>query len=233
MQVCRRELLAAGAAVAGLSLLPSVLHPSARAAGEPTQPEGTIRYRILRQGATLGEHETRVVRVGSVLEVENDMEIVARLLGIPVYRYEHRSREVWHDGRLTRVEARTNKDGKRKALEVERREHALHVMVDGERRRVAGDILTTSLWHRDTPFQRQLLDIEDGKLHAVEGHDLGEETVPVAGTPQSARHHRIARSDRPDWRHVWYDKAGRLVRVEFVTRKDGSRITLEPTVMAG
>lgn len=222
----RRTLLAAGLAGAGLSLLPAVSRARAETCVFP--PSETIHYKILRKGDKLGEHIASFTRDGNTLIARNDMEIVARLLGIPVYRYEHTSEEIWNDGWLTAVRSKTNKDGKKKRLEGSRSDHALRYTADGQKRTLSGYVLTTSLWHRDTPHERNLLDIEDGDVKTVQGHLVGTEEVPVAGNMVQAKHFRLASGGRDAWREVWYDDACRLVRVEFENGKDGSRITLEP-----
>lgn len=226
----RRTLLAAGAAGAGLSLLPGAAPVRAEDCVFP--PSGTIHYKVLRKGDKIGEHLASFTREGDRLIARNHMEIVVKLLGIPVYRYEHESEEVWTDGWLTHVRSTTNKNGKRKELEGSRSGGALRYTVNGMKRTLAGYVLTTSLWHRDTPFERVLLDIEDGDVKGISGRLVGREKVPLGEDMVPARHFSI-RSNRPKpWREIWYDERCRLVRVEFENKKDGSRITLEPTQAA-
>lgn len=217
----RRDLLAAGTAGAGLALLPW----SAAAGNCVFPPDGTVRYRVLRKGDEIGKHVTTIARRGDELIAVNDIEIVVTVLGIPAYRYEHRSREVWTKGWLTAVESETNKDGKKKSLRGERRNDALRLTIDDEKKRsMAGYVITTSLWHRDTPFEQALLDIEDGDVKLVRGEFVANEPVPVGDGRVKARYYKLRGEMARD---LWYDERCRLVRVEFDTKKDGSRITLE------
>ncbi|RDD60718.1 DUF6134 family protein [Ferruginivarius sediminum] len=218
----RRDLLAAGAAGVGLSMLPRL----AAADGCVFPPEGSIGYRVLREGDEIGQHIATFKRRGDDLIAINDIEIVVKMLGIPVYRYEHRSEEVWKKGWLTAVESTTNKDGKKKSLRGERRDEAMRLVVNGEKNRsVSGYVVTTSLWHRDTPFEQGLMDIEDGEVKLIKGQLVARETVPVGNGEVEARHYSVTGEMA---RELWYDDRCRLVRVEFNTKKDGSRIILEP-----
>lgn len=188
-------------------------------------PLGEIAYHVLREGATFGEHIATFTRDGADFVARNDIEIVARVLGIPVYRYTHWSEEVWRDGLLMEVRSKTNKDGKKDELRGERKDGVLHVRGDGKTHALPGAVLTTSLWHGRTPEAETLLDIEDADLRAVAGEFLGREEVPVANKPRPARHYLLQKEMKRD---IWYGADCRLLRVGFNTKKDGSRIELQP-----
>jgi hypothetical protein len=224
MSITRRGFLATGAAGFGLALLPRF----ALAADCRTPPLGRIVYRVLRKGSPLGEHVASFERRGEDLVVRNDIELVARIFGIPVYRYEHSNEEIWRGGVLQAVTSKTNKDGKKFDLSGERRDGVLHVSGRKGDLALEGEVLTTSLWHPDTPFAAQLLDIEDGHMKQIEGLRKDREAVPIPQGRTTARHFRLTGDMERD---LWYDDACRLLRVEFNTKKDGSRITLEPTAV--
>lgn len=218
----RRHVLAGGAAAIGLAFMPRL----SLATPECGLPQvRRISYRVLRKGSPFGEHVLTLRRAGDDLIVRNDIEIVARMFGIPVYRYEHNNEEIWRDGRLQSVSSETDKNGKAFDLSAERRDGVLHVKGRKGELALKGDILTTSLWHPQTPFADRLLDIEDGVMKQVSGRLESREAVPTPGGDSSARHYRLSGEME---REIWYDAACRLVRVEFNTKKDGSRITLEP-----
>jgi len=188
-------------------------------------PLGEIKYHVLREGATFGEHVARFTRDGDDFVARNDIEIVARLLGIPVYRYTHWSEEVWRDGLLMELRSGTNKDGKKDEVRGERKNGVLKVRGDGKTHALPGFVLTTSLWHGRTPEAETLLDIEDADLREVAGRFVGEEQVKVAGKPQPAQHYLLSEDMKRD---IWYGADCRLLRVGFNTKKDGSRIELQP-----
>lgn len=226
MHTSRRSLLAAGAAAAGLAALPRL--PRA-ADGCRYPPLGTIQYRVYRNGSRLGEHVATFRRKGEDLVVTNDIELVARLFGIPVYRYAHRSEEIWRDGLLRAASSTTDKDGKTFELSAERRDGVLQVRGRKGELSLQGDVITSSLWHPDTPEAQRLLDIEDGVIKRISGRRRASETVPGPDGARRAQHYRI---DGDMGRDVWYGRECRLLRVEFDTKKDGSHITLEPTAFA-
>jgi len=224
IDISRRGFLTTSAAAAGLAALPRM--PLAADCSRP--PMGQIVYRVLRKGDPLGEHVATFKRDGADLVVTNDVELVAKILGIPVYRYEHRNEEIWRDGVLQAASSHTNKDGEKFDLTAERRDGKLHVTGRKGELTLTGDVLTTSLWHPETPNAERLLDIEDGVIKNVSGTMTGKQRVPGPNGKLTAKHYRI---DGELTRDLWYDGDCRLLRVEFDTSKDGSRIILEPTAI--
>lgn len=221
-RISRRNLLAVGAAAASAAARPRL--PMA-AAGCRYPPLGAIRYNVYRKGLRVGEHVARFRRDGDDLKVTNDIELVVRFFGIPVYRYAHRNEEIWRNGRLHAVTSKTNKDGKKFDLTAERREGVLHVRGRKGELAIEGDILTASLWHPQTPKVERLLDIEDGVVKQIRGRARGTEQIPGPSGERRAKHYRI-RGDMD--RDLWYGDDCRLLRVAFDASKDGSRIVLEP-----
>lgn len=214
----RRAVCAGGLAVAGLALGGM---PARAALPAPAE----VRYRVLRDGLHVGRHVLRLSESGGLLVAHNDIEITVRLLGIPIYRYAHVSTERWDGDRLVALDSRTEKNGKEKWLNGERRGERLVLgNQDGERRSFADSPLTTALWHPRTPYQRQLLEIEDGWMKQVDSRDLGETRVAVAGQDTPARRFHLGGEIGSD---VWYDTYGRLLQVAFASDKDGSQLVVE------
>jgi hypothetical protein len=245
MQTTRRSVLGLGVAGLGLSLAPRLARAADTASATSTAsssasngvgesalaacdrpPLGRIAYDVVRKGDRLGEHVATFRADGADFIARNDIEIVARVLGIPVYRYEHTNEEIWRDGKLQAVTSSTNKNGKKIELAGERKgDGKLHLTGKKGELALEGPVLTTSLWHPHTPAADRLLDIEDGFMKSVTGRYEAKEEVPLPDGSTRARHYRLSGGFERD---VWYDDACRLLRVAFETKRDGSLIVLEP-----
>ena len=235
MRLTRRSLVLGAAAGATVTASPGrfALHAAESGAAQKAAPAldcefpplGEIAYHVLREGATFGKHIATFKRDGEDFIARNDIEIVARVFGIAVYRYTHWSEEIWRDGLLMDVRSETNKDGKKKSVRGERKDGVLNVRGDGREHALSGFVLTTSLWHGRTPEAEVLLDMEDAELREIGTRFVGTEKVKVEGQPKPARHYLLSRDMERD---VWYGEDCRLLRVGFNTKKDGSRIELQP-----
>jgi len=214
----RQALKLLGGAVAGVGLGAA----PARAC-ELFPKEDGWRFLVLRHGNVIGEHSFRFSRRNGDFVVEVAIDIAVDLLGITLFRFVHRSEEVWRDGWLHSLVSATDDDGTLWRLQSERRAGALRGSVNDVAFDVSGFVIPASLWHRDTPHTQVLFGTIDGRTKVVNSEALGEEPVTVAGSAAPARHFRITGELQRD---VWYDDACGIARVAFPAR-DGSLITLE------
>lgn len=216
----RRTLLLSGLAV--------LLSASARglgaaaAADETLPPAGKMDYRVLREGEEIGTHTVDFEPSGDGLEVETHIDVALTAVGIAVFRFKHDAREVWAQGRLQSVSARTDDDGTDRAVEMRAEGDALRVTYNGKVKTYPGPLLPSSLWHPATVRQTVLFDEIRGKPRRVAVADRGETPVTVGGSTVVT--HRYAISGELV-REVWYGPNGHIVQVTFPA-KDGSTITI-------
>ena len=127
-------------------LLALGLTGAASAAGVPE--DGVLAFDIVRNGEAIGTHTYRFDRSGGRTEVRIKTDINFRLFFIPVYRFEHESKEVWQDGRLDSLESNTNENGTPVKLQVHRDEDSLMVYGEDGNLHVDREIIPASLWNR-------------------------------------------------------------------------------------
>lgn len=184
-------------------------------------PRGPLSFTVLRNGEPVGSHVLRFqANSDDSLQVSTETNVVVKMALIPVYRFEHRGREVWKDGHLVALTSETNDDGTHHALKVADDGGGLAVNGDGNVTRLPGDTLPASLWNSGTVTRASLLNTLDGHAMAVHIADLGGDQVAVNGHNVPARHYAMT-GDLA--RELWYDTAGTLVQVRFKA-KDASDI---------
>jgi len=208
--VPRREFLA-GAAAAALAV-PSV----ARADGAATAP---ITFTVLRDSSPIGTHRVSFARAGDGIRVEIAIDLEVRLLAIPVYRYTHRSTEVWENGRLVRLDARTNDDGKRSEVRARATAAGLAVEGSGGTFVAPANIEPTSYWHEDMTRRPRLLDTQNGVIIGVTARKTGTRRARIGGREMDVRVYELS-GDLTS--RLGYSAAGEWVDLEFDAR--GSRI---------
>jgi hypothetical protein len=186
-----------------------------------TAPRGPLSFTVLRDGEAVGTH---VVRFQSSpddsLNVSVDTNVVVKMAMIPVYRFEHRGREVWKDGHLVALTSETNDDGTRHTLKVNGDPAGLAVNGDGTASRMPVETLPASLWNSGTVVRSSLMNTLDGHAMAVRIADLGADQINASGRTIPAHHYAMT-GDLS--RELWYDGSGTLVQVRFKA-KDGSDI---------
>jgi hypothetical protein len=93
------------------------------AAADATQT--THRFEVFYDDRRIGEHRYAVVRDGAATRVRSQADFKVKLLFINAYRYEHHANELWQDGCLIRLEAVTDDNGERFAVDAAREQGQL------------------------------------------------------------------------------------------------------------
>jgi len=124
----------------GTFFLPAALAlPAAAAAGD-------YAFRVKRRGDAVGTHVVRFARRGSESVATSELVITPRVMGVVVYRYEHRYEEVTLGDRFRSVTSRLNRNGR--IVEVRGEAVAGAVLLDGTEgpQRLPADAAPLSWW---------------------------------------------------------------------------------------
>ena len=190
----------------------------ASTAGVPK--DGVLAFDIVRNGEAIGTHTYRFDRSGDRTEVRIKTDINFRLFFIPVYRFEHESKEVWQDGKLNSLESNTNENGTPVKLQVHRDEDSLMVYGEDGNLHVDREIIPASLWNRLVLDRSQTLTTISGNVKKFEVEYVGEAELDVRRQKVTTQHFRLTGEFE---RELWYDKDDVLVGVRFEA-SDGSTV---------
>ena len=190
----------------------------ASAAGVPK--DGVLEFDIVRNGEAIGTHTYRFDCSGDRTEVRIKTDINFRLFFIPVYRFEHESKEIWQDGKLNSLESNTNENGTPVKLLVHRDEDSLMVYGEDGNLHVDREIIPASLWNRLVLDRSQTLTTISGNVKKFEVEYVGETELEVRGQKVMTQHFRLTGEFE---RELWYDKDDVLVGVRFEA-SDGSKV---------
>lgn len=186
-------------------------------------PPGDLPFTVYRNGdSPMGVHQLSFREEGDALVMEKRISFQVRFAFITAYRYEHRNREVWRDGRLVELETTTNDDGTQHWVRGRATEAGFAVESSGGPVLAAAGIVPTSYWNIDLIRATQLLDTQRGLLMDVRVEPLGVEPIRVEGGVVEARHFRIhILTNKPgttDHIDIWYDDDDRWVKLAFQAR---------------
>jgi hypothetical protein len=194
---------------------------SAPAVAEPAQA-GSAGYlfNIIRNGSNIGQHTVTIARQGEELAVRCITKLRVTFLSLTVYRFSYDSKSLWRDGRLQQLTAVTDDDGTVSTVKAEISEDGGRI--EGPQGSLAAPtgIFPTDHWNTGVLNQSQVLNTITGQLNKVKIVDHGVETIEAEGKQIRARHYAYTGDLDAN---VWYDDAGRWVRLRFKGR-DGSTI---------
>jgi hypothetical protein len=155
-------------ALAGLAALPACAEDYA--------------FKVFCNGSQVGYHEVHVRHEDDETDVDIDAHIDVTMAGIEVYRYRHRSHEVWRDGKLEALNSETDDDGEAKSVSVHPGDDGMLVVENKDgRREVPSDLLPTDLWNPEVLGKRELLDTESGRILKVQVAQLADGRYKMSG----------------------------------------------------
>ncbi len=221
MNLNRRSLLVGGAA--GLSALaaPNLLRAAERA---------ERRFLILRGDDEIGYQTTRVARVGDEVTVEVEANIVVKMLGIAVYRYEQEARTTWRNGRMDTLVARTNDDGEDVTARIARSASGLMAEGSDYSGPVPDEVGDTTYWNARFLSRSSWVSTQTGRPLSVRCVEAGTERVALpSGAVECSKWQVAGDIDltlyydaQGEWRASAFDAKGETAR--FVAMDDTGRL---------
>lgn len=115
------------------------------AAAQPAQP-ADYRWKVVRNGSDIGTHTITFRRDGDTLSALSEVIVIPRVLGVVVYRFEHRYTEVTRGNRFVSVRSRLNRNGAIVEVEADAAAGAVAVRGTEGARSLPGDAAPLSWW---------------------------------------------------------------------------------------
>jgi len=201
----RRDL-----ALALLSL--AVVEPGlAQEKADQTLPP-RLEFLATRNGDEIGRCSFEFFEDWGRVEVRIDVQLVVRILSIPVYRWTHRAIEQWAaNGLLVSMVADTDDDGALRHVEVHGDDkRGLILTVDGESTLLDdSDAIPASFWNPGIVYARTVIDAVTGKVGRPTVETIAD-PAPASNGGEAVRRYRIA-SDAGLKQEIAFSTAGRVV----------------------
>lgn len=129
----------------------------------------------------IGYHRFELLGDGDALRLTTEADFEVRVLVFTAFEYEHRNTELWRDGCLERISARTDSNGERYQVEGEKRDGAFLLETQAGSRRVQECVATFAYWDRSLLERGRLLNAQTGEYLDVDLAPLPPATMTVGG----------------------------------------------------
>lgn len=210
-----------------------IVWPSA-GSSMPEIPQGEkLKFQILRNGEPFGQHIINFSRDENKIKADIEINMKLGLAFVTLFRYEHQNTEVWKDGQLYSINARTNDNGNKYQVQAQRQDGKVYINGSGGEMAAEPTITAGTYWWKEMLDGKRILNTQTGKLKKVDVQKMGQEEVEVADSTVQADHYVVKLPERDI--HVWYDSdTNQWVDLRFSIR--GSQIDykrLTPLVKSG
>jgi hypothetical protein len=174
--VTRRGLLAL---VGGVAALPLVgLPPIGRARAAVSR---NLHFQVLRDGSQIGEHRIDFRADGDRLAIVTQIDIKIEALIFSVFRFMHRSEEIWDAGRLVSIESITDDDGTALQVSGGAVPGGFRIVGIGGPFLAASTLMTSNtLWDPRIVRESRLLDAQRGGEMGLIARQLPDELVETS-----------------------------------------------------
>jgi hypothetical protein len=203
--------------LAGAILLGMVM---AEAAAE----EQTWRFRVWLDDRKIGYHEFVLREQGAQRQLQSEASFEYKLLFVKLYGYQHENLEIWEDGCLSRIESRTDANGKDYQVRG-MREDGRFVLEGGPgEQALPACVMTFAYWNPEFLQAKRLLNSQNGELVEITVSPPQKDLLMVRGREQPALRYRL-RADKLDIL-LWYSEDQEWLALETEAR-GGRRLRYE------
>jgi hypothetical protein len=212
----------------GIAGFAAVLALAAAAAGaewlQSIPPSRSIVFKAASGTTALGVHKVSFEVDGDAVTAKTEIDLGAKVLFIPVFKYQHRSTERWRAGQLLSIASTTDDDGEKSVLDGRTDGAQFRIQATGFAGVVPGPIAPTSYWNYENLRKSRWFSTQSGKVVTVSVAAKGVETIPIRGVPSPARRYEVTGDFAIT---LWYDAQNRWVKSRFTVNDSEIVYTLQ------
>lgn len=170
-----------------LSLLPAILLLALGATPPPALAKNTWDFRVFLDDKEIGTHRFDLVDQDGGRELTSQARMEVKILFVTAYTYAHHDVEYWSGDCISRLSSKTDDNGKKHHVDVQRRGHETMVQTEQGAQRLGDCVSTFAYWNPAMLQQARLLNSQDGEYVDVRITDAGADSIDVRGVKTPAR----------------------------------------------
>lgn len=174
--------------------------------GEAAIPEQKeLNFEIYRNGKPFGEHKINFTLDGQTINTDIEILMEYKVGPLSIFKYKHNNQEVYKDGQLFSMNAKTYDNGKELVVEAQKKGEDLIVENPDEIIEVKDNILPTTYWDEEMLEKEYLLNTQYGSINDVRVKKIGQEDYQVSDKIIKANKYLFEDLDADRKATVWYD----------------------------
>ena len=179
------------------------------------QASSTWKFRVMLDDTPIGYHRVKISREENRKTVHTQANFDVRILFIPVYSYEHETREHWEDNCLVGIDSTTDDNGDDYFISSARNQAQLELETQDGMAALDGCVRTFAYWDIELLKSERLLNTQTGEYEPVSVSDLGKAVLTVDEEEIEARLFRLVGEKMTI--DLWYNDEMHWLALESVT----------------
>ncbi len=168
------------------------------------ETDKTWMFDVYLDDKQMGTHSFEVENDGERTILTTEASFKVNFLFFTAFEYEHRSREIWRDGCLEEIDAKTDNNGTMLNVEGEKNESGFEIESTKGGMSLEGCVRTFAYWKPAILEAERLLNPQTGTYEDVSVEKDGEETLTVDGQDVLTERYRL-KAEKGDIL-LWYTK---------------------------
>lgn len=173
------------------------------------------KFTVWLDDTPIGYHQVNINREENRKTVHTQAKFDVRILFIPVYSYNHETRESWEDNCLVNIASTTDDNGDDYFISSMQKEQQLALETQDGTTSLDGCVRTFAYWDIELLKSERLLNTQTGEYQSVSVIDMGVGLLSVDAEQIEARHFRLVCEDMTI--DLWYTDEMRWLALESVT----------------
>ena len=187
------------------------------AAPLPALANKTWDFRVFLDDKEIGTHRFDLVEKGDGRQLTSTARMTVKILFVTAYTYDHRDVEDWSGDCVARLSSKTDDNGKKHQVDVQRRENETIVQTERGTQKLGECVLTFAYWNPAMLRQTQLLNSQDGEYVPVKITEAGSDPIVVRGVQTPAR--RVELRSKKLSIDLWYSPQDEWLALESMTER--------------
>ena len=171
-----------------------------------------IEFDIFRNNKHIGKHIFSFKNVNDQLEVDSEINFEIKKLGIVLYKYHVKGKEIYKDGELIKFNSKTNQNGKEKYVNLEIKDGELLIDGSSYKGKAPKDYLLGTWWNHSIVKAPAQISAVSGRIIMQNVKFLGKEKIKSGNKTYNTLHFNFSSSDEKLSKDkklntdVWYDE---------------------------
>ena len=171
-----------------------------------------IKFDIYRNNKHIGKHIFSFEKSNDQLAVESEINFEIKKLGIVLYKYYVKGKEIYKDGKLVTFNSKTNANGKSKYVNLKLSNNEYDIDGSSFKGKVTTDFLLGTWWNHSIVKSKAQISAVSGRIIHQKVTFLGKETLKIDGKSYKTLHFNFSSTDEKLDKNkklntdVWYEE---------------------------
>jgi len=171
-----------------------------------------IKFDIYRNNKHIGKHIFSFEKSNDQLAVESEINFEIKKLGIILYKYYVKGKEIYKDGKLVTFNSKTNANGKSKYVNLKLSNNEYDIDGSSFKGKVTTDFLLGTWWNHSIVKSKAQISAVSGRIIHQKVTFLGKETLKIDDKSYKTLHFNFSSTDEKLDKNkklntdVWYEE---------------------------